>query len=107
MNCKNEFLSTTSKRKVLCASLIKGDGFKYNDNEDSLFFNLLVDYTEKDYNNFLSEIDFDYDDGFGSQEVFGTIWYKDGTWEERFEYDGAERWTYKSCPQIPENLRRQ
>jgi hypothetical protein len=43
--------------------------------------------------------DFEYDDGYGAQEiasdlvVVGTDW-----WLERHEYDGAERWEHKSLP---------
>lgn len=46
-------------------------------------------------------LDFDYHDGFGSQELFGTIWYVDGTWSERDEYDGSEWWTHRVRPPLP------
>lgn len=46
----------------------------------------------------LSQLDFEYDNGFGSQVLFGYIWYVDGTWSERSEYDGSEWWSYKECP---------
>jgi len=49
----------------------------------------------------LGELNFDYDDGYGSQELFGNIWYNDGTWSERGEYDGLEWWEHKSRPDIP------
>ena len=39
-------------------------------------------------------LDFEYDDGYGDQELFGNIWYADGTWSDRGEYDGAEWWEY-------------
>jgi hypothetical protein len=48
-------------------------------------------------------LDFEYDAGFGSQELFGTIWYADGTWSERAEYDGSEWWRRVSRPQIPKS----
>lgn len=44
-------------------------------------------------------LDFDYDDGHGTQELFGYIWYTDGTWSERGEYDGSEWWEYKKRPE--------
>ena len=47
-------------------------------------------------------LDFEYNNGFGGQNLFGHIWYTDGTWSERGEYDGAEWWEYKKCPDIPE-----
>ena len=46
-------------------------------------------------------LDFDYEAGYGSQELDGTIWYTDGTWSEREEYDGLEWWHYKKCPPCP------
>ncbi len=49
----------------------------------------------------LGELNFDYDSGYGSQELFGNIWYNDGTWSERGEYDGSEWWEHKSRPDIP------
>ena len=48
----------------------------------------------------LPQLDFNYDSGYGGQEVFGYIWYEDSTWSERGEYDGAEWWEYKSVPDI-------
>lgn len=47
-------------------------------------------------------LDFDYNNGYGGQELFGNIWYADGTWSERGEYDGSEWWEYKKCPDIPD-----
>lgn len=46
---------------------------------------------------------FEYDEGFGWQELFGNIWYADGTWSERGEYNGKEWWVHKFCPHIPNN----
>ena len=46
-------------------------------------------------------LDFEYDNGYGGQELFGNVWYTDGTWSERGEYDGAEWWEHKVCPDIP------
>lgn len=31
----------------------------------------------------LPNLDFIYDNGYGSQELDGTIWYTDGSWSER------------------------
>jgi len=45
-----------------------------------------------------------YDSGYGGQELFGTIWMKNGDWLERGEYDGSEWWEYKTCPEIPNEL---
>lgn len=39
-----------------------------------------------------------YNNGYGSQELFGIIVFKDGTWLERCEYDGSEWWAKGSTP---------
>ena len=49
----------------------------------------------------LPRLDFKYDSGYGSQELEGTIWYSDGTWSERGEYDGSEWWEHRECPPLP------
>ncbi|NBW23325.1 MAG: hypothetical protein EBR82_86815 [Caulobacteraceae bacterium] len=55
---------------------------------------------------FLHRLDFEYDRGYGTQELFGTIWYTDGTWSGRYEYDGAEEWVHRKIPVIPEYLKK-
>ena len=52
----------------------------------------------------LPRLDFDYNSGYGSQELFGTIWYNDGSWSDRGEYDGSEWWQYQKCPPLPEGI---
>ena len=44
----------------------------------------------------------EYDDGFGGQQLFGIIVFKDNSWLEREEYDGAENWQHKNTPQLDE-----
>jgi hypothetical protein len=48
----------------------------------------------------LPQLDFLYDDGFGTQGLFGYIWYKNGAWSERGEYDGSEWWEHKERPPL-------
>lgn len=100
-NAKTEFLIVTNGLKVLCA-LIETN--PYYDEDDSKKYPLKVGYSEKDYEEFLNSIDFNYDSGWGSQNLFGFIWFEDGTWMERYEYDGSESWDYKKCPEIPPEL---
>ena len=45
-------------------------------------------------------LDFYYDDGLGSQELFGFVLYSDGTWSEREEHDGSEWWVHREPPTI-------
>lgn len=49
----------------------------------------------------LDLLDFYYDSDHGAQELFGTVWLKDGSWLERSEYDGQEAWVHKCRPPMP------
>ena len=40
-------------------------------------------------------LNFDYDDGYGAQHLFGLVLFKDNTWLERAEYDGSEWWEHR------------
>ena len=88
------------------------DKYDDDDSRDEEFFQLgykrvaktiflYKNYTEQEYNEFLKQLDFLYDDGYGTQYLFGTIWYDDDSWSERHEYDGSECWEYKSPSPIP------
>ena len=102
-NCKEEFLLETEDKEILCARLIIESD--YLGDEESTFTNLKVGYTHEDYCNFLNAINLNYDSGYGGQSLYGFIWYKDGTWSERGEYDGSEWWEYIACPKIPDALK--
>jgi len=103
-NAKTEFLAhilnTTSKVKA--AVISKPWDYISTDTEKVV---LKVGYSSEDFENFLDQIDFEYDNGFGCQELFGTIWYEDGTWSSRGEYDGSEWWEYNFVPEIPDQLK--
>ena len=47
-----------------------------------------------------------YDDGYGGQELFGYVVFKNNSWLERYEYDGAESWHFKQCPTWQEAIER-
>lgn len=60
----------------------------------------------RDFDQLLEELDsIEYDDGFGCQELFGTIWLTDGTWLSRGEHDGSEWWERNERPEIPDKSR--
>lgn len=44
----------------------------------------------------------EYYDGFGAQELFGTVVFKDGSWLTRGEYDGSEWWERHLLPVEPD-----
>ena len=103
-NCKANFLGEAEGHEVLCA-IIMTDNPRDDWNKNIQKYELKVGYSTNDLDAFLKNIDYEYDSGYGGQEVFGFIWYKDGTWSERGEYDGSEWWEYKSCPEIPKELK--
>lgn len=101
MNAKVEFLiEVKGKPCVKCVEIYTES--LYGEKE---VFLLKVGYTKEEYEEFLSKLDFEYEDGYGVQVLFGTIWLEDGTWFSRGEYDGLEWWVYNKVPVIPEELR--
>ena len=106
MNAKQEIISHFSNviSKPLCAKVThmpRRGPLRGRDESASI---LTTGWNEADFVAFLQSLDFEYDDGYGTQELFGDIWYEDGSWSEREEYDGSECWTYKCSPSIPAKL---
>jgi hypothetical protein len=100
INAKDEFIDHIQDRNILCVSIQYGDPY-YRD-----YINLFLPcgYSDSLFESFLDSLNFNYNDGFGSQELFGCIWYKDGTWSVR-EVDGVlEWWSYRYVPKIPKEL---
>jgi hypothetical protein len=98
-NAKVEFVLETVGRRVKCAII---ESSEYH--TPTFKHKLRVGYHSDEYDQFLDRINFDYDSGYGGQEVYGVIWYTDGTWSERYEYDGSEHWVHKECPEIDKEL---
>lgn len=80
-----------------------GDSY---DKENSPRKILLKDgHTQEEYEKFLNELDFEYDNGYGLQYLYGTVWLEEpGLWMNREEYDGSEWWGFNKCPEIPDYL---
>ena len=66
---------------------------------------LPVGYSEHQLKKFLKALDFEYNNGYGTQYLEGVVWLKDGTWLDRHEYDGSEWWVHRACPEIPDHLK--
>jgi len=100
INAKKEFLDHIAERcvggrTVRCARI------KLYNAKNKVESILPVGYTPEDQEMFLKEIDLDYNDGYGGQNLYGTIWYTDGlTWSSREEYDGSEWWEFMEIPEI-------
>lgn len=101
-NAGKELTTHIADRKVKCA-VIHGDADRYGDGQRTQIL-LHVGHTEVDFNRFMRQLNFDYDNGYGGQNLFGTVWYMDGSWSERGEYDGSEWWEHKELPEIPQEL---
>jgi hypothetical protein len=91
MNAKQELIKHIGNREVKYVHIIYGDEWC----EDRK----VIEGTLAEV---LPLLDFQYYARYGCQELFGNVWYTDGTWSERAEYDGSEWWEYKSCPPIPD-----
>jgi len=104
INAKQEFLDHISERcingrTVRCAEI------KLYTEKNKVEAILPVGYTPEDQEMFLKEIDQGYNDGYGGQNLYGTIWYNDGlSWSQRGEYDGSEWWEHMEHPEIPLEL---
>lgn len=96
-NAKHEFLThiPTTGSKIKCASIMLEPTYL-----STIAINLVENFTDDQSAEFLAKLDFDYDAGYGTQYLYGYIWYEDGTWSERSEYDGSEWWRHKKCPPI-------
>jgi hypothetical protein len=99
MNAKKEFLEHIGSRTVKCAAILL-DSIGDHISEPDVIANLLTEYTQEDFDQFIEKLNLTYNNGYGGQQLFGTIWYTDGTWSTRGEYDGSEWWEYHKCPEI-------
>jgi hypothetical protein len=103
-NAKDELNKVISGRysNVKCASIKHGPDFG---DVTQAQIELKEGYSDAELDAFLDSLDFEYENGYGCQELFGTVWLNDGTWLERGEYDGSEWWEHRVCPEIPETLK--
>ena len=93
---------------IKCATIVYTPSTLWEMEEEkpmpSKTINLNLYHSVEDYHRFLDELDFNYDAGYGGQELDGTIWLEDGRWLTRGEYDGSEWWVLHTVPPIPEHL---
>lgn len=88
-NAKQELIAHIGDREVELVRLVFGTS--YDDDRKKI---------EGKLEDVIPELDFEYYNGFGAQYLYGYIWYTDGTWSERGEYDGSEWWEYKRRPAL-------
>ena len=110
-NAKEELLTKlrTNNLAIKCAYIRTERNSYWDDNDNYIQpapITLKENYTPTDYVEFLNKLDFEYDSGYGGQELYGIVWLmEEGTWLERGEYDGSEWWDYKKCPQVIDELK--
>ena len=94
-NAKEELLKTLERKKIPLSSITKAriswDNYFKEEQKFKIFH--LTDLL-------LEELNQEYDDGYGSQELFGDIVLSDGSWLSRREYDGSEWWEHFSIPKF-------
>ncbi len=101
-NAKDELrYDLKGKAKIKCAKIWESD---YCGSSPSVKWMLPVNFTKKQLTQFYKSLDFEYDSGYGSQHLLGTVWLSDGTWLSRGEYDGSEWWEHNELPEIPLDL---
>lgn len=99
MNAKEEMLELLRGREIKCAEIIfDEDMFEGKENKHII---LKVGHNEEEYSKFLNDLDFEYNNGIGEQKLYGTVWFKDNTWADHYEYDSSEWWKVYSLPDIP------
>jgi hypothetical protein len=98
INTKEEFLEAVKNKKVLCARISLGREYYH---EEWKHYILKIEHSELDYDNFLSQLNFEYDDDYGTQYLHGYVWLENEQWLSRSEYDGREWWVCNRMPIIP------
>ena len=103
MNLKNEILQDIEKNDktlddVLAIKISIGD---MDIKEDGTYLNESYENSKMKEQD-LDVLDFEYNNGYGTQHIFGVILFRDGSWLERFEYDGSEDFVFKKSPSIQE-----
>jgi hypothetical protein len=101
MNARQELQREFDRigKKPVCAMIHDAWG-----SGDGILVLLKKGYTDQEFEQFMHDLDFDYDAGYGMQYIDGTVWFDDGTWLSRNEYDGSEWWVYLGTPKIPVDL---
>ena len=102
INAKEELISLIEKYEYRLH--IKAAEIRYEDSMVAKYIDLKVKYSNEEMKKFLEELNLEYYDNHGSQNIFGRIWLIDGSWLERDQIQGVEMWVLKDSPQIPERL---
>lgn len=101
-NARQEFIKHIEGKILICANLqVEVPSDNYEEDDQFKSYILKANFTTEEYEQFLNSLDFTYDSGYGSQELFGIILFEDSH-SYRHEYDGAEWWVNIRKPTIEE-----
>ena len=95
INAKDELLSALANANQSLKDIVAFNIYYESSSENKSF---------KGTTPALSSLDFEYDNGYGSQHLYGTILFKDNTWLSRWEYGGSEGWEYHKPPTVADIL---
>lgn len=107
LNAKDEYLRhvTEVNVPVLCCKVEMFKSRPWSPWQDSVVPDVMTGlrpgWSADELRGFLKALDCNYDNDYGRQILFGTIWYTDGSWSEREEYDGSEWWEHRKSPELP------
>jgi hypothetical protein len=105
MNARKELEEILNKLKEKQNVLVCADiSLELDWGEDVTKIQLTHPHTKEEAEAFFKTLDFNYNNGFGTQELYGTVWLTYGVWLTRWEYDGSEGWEVHNCPHIPNHL---
>ena len=91
INAKKELLEELGDRKILAADLC----FWIDELEDE---KIIYDSRKDSLEDFLSSLDHEYEESYGTQYLSGKVFLDDKSLLERAEYDGAEWWRQVRLP---------
>ena len=108
MNAREELQEILKKQKekgldLVCAEIQHEVGWG---EDHATKIELKLAHTPEEAEAFFDALNFNYNDGYGTQELYGTVWLTYGVWLSRWEYDGSEGWQVNRCPGIPNYLRK-
>jgi hypothetical protein len=105
MNARKELEEILNKLKEKQNVLVCADISYEGDWGESIErIRLTHPHTKEEAETFFKALDFNYNNGYGTQELYGTVWLTYGVWLSRWEYDGSEGWQVNNCPHIPDYL---
>jgi hypothetical protein len=98
-NAKKELLSHYELENLNLSEEFDGAQVKHNTSWEEKEWTV---FGPSQYQEFIKWLDFSYDNGYGSQELYGSVLLKCGApdrwWFDRHEYDGSEYWVLRKRP---------